>query len=551
MRRDLGDFQTPLDLVTFVLDTLGPIGSRWARVLEPTCGRGHFLDALLKHSSPPREIHAIEIQPAHYRAALEVAELHRNLPTEVTITRGDVFQIDLGLDLAWRQDGPLLVVGNPPWVTNSELGSLASSHVPPKSNIKGLAGLAARTGASNFDVAEAIWLKIARDLAHESPTIALLCKTSVARGILQFARRAELPIAAATIRRIDARRWFGAAVDACWFQTTLTNQRGNARVVICGEIPVYPGLEADQPTRVMGFFRDRLIADREAHRRHEFADGVFPGTWRQGLKHDAAAVMELAVDEDSRRLRDRSGEAVDVEAEFVYPLIKGADLRRLPADRPRRAVLVTQRKIGEDTTRLAYEAPRLWAYLGANAERFERRKSSIYRGQPPFALFGIGPYSFAPFKVAISGLHKVPVFRALGPVQGRPVMLDDTCYFLACSSAEEAAAWAAICNDPITLDLIRSSCFPDAKRPITKALLQRVDSRAILGRTDRSELMTRARTIVTHELAASSDGLLSWDTAGIEEAFSIMSRAPIIDPDSSPHARRARSPVSPETVPGL
>lgn len=166
-------------------------------------------------------------------------------------------------------------------------------------------------------------------------------------------------------------------------------------------------------------------------------------------------------------------------------------------------------------------------------------------------MFGIGPYSFAPFKVAISGLHKVPVFRALGPVQGRPVMLDDTCYFLACSSAEEAAAWAAICNDPITLDLIRSSCFPDAKRPITKALLQRVDSRAILGRTDRSELMTRARTIVTHELAASSDGLLSWDTAGIEEAFSIMSRAPIIDPDSSPHARRARSPVSPETVPGL
>ena len=27
---------------------------------------------------------------------------------------------------------------------------------------------------------------------------------------------------------------------------------------------------------------------------------------------------------------------------------------------------------------------------------FARRKSSIYRGQPPFAIFGIGPYSFAP-----------------------------------------------------------------------------------------------------------------------------------------------------------
>ena len=151
-----------------------------------------------------------------------------------------------------------------------------------------------------------------------------------------------------------------------------------------------------------------------------------------------------------RRLRDRSGETVDVESEFVYPLIKGADLRRLPADRPRRAVLVTQRKIGEDTTRLAYEAPKLWAYLGANADRLERRKSSIYRGQPPFALFGVGPYSFAPFKVAICGLHKnAGLFRAVGPVEGRPVMLDDTCYFLACSSPGEAAALTALCNDPI------------------------------------------------------------------------------------------------------
>jgi hypothetical protein len=529
VRRDLGDFQTPPELVTEVLATLGPIGARWPRVLEPTCGRGHFLGGLLDHPSPPREIQAIEIQPAHCRAAGERTARYRDRDIGVTITCADFFGLDLARDLAWRQGGPLLVVGNPPWVTNAELGSLESTQVPPKSNVKGLSGLAARTGASNFDVAEAVWLKLARDLAAEAPTIALLCKTSVARSILQFAHRARLPIEAASIRRIDAARWFDAAVDACLFQVTLAKGEAVGGMDCRGGIPVYPGLKSGEPTGVMGFSRGWLIADREAHRRCEFADGVCPRTWRQGLKHDAAAVMELAVDAGpGRRLRDRSGDRVEVEAEFAYPLIKGADLKQTADQRPRRAVLVTQRWIGEDTTRLAHDAPRLWAYLRANAARFEGRKSSIYRGRPPFALFGIGPYSFASFKVAICGLHKAPAFRAVGPVEGRPVLLDDTCYFLPCSSAAEAAALAALCNDPIALELIRSASFPDAKRPITKALLQRVDLRAILDRTDRRGLLARAAAILAGELAIGADGGPSTLRDRIEEALSTLRQDPVL-----------------------
>ncbi len=525
VRRDLGDFQTPRELVTEVLATLGPIGSRWPRVLEPTCGRGHFLGGLLEHASPPRELQAIEIQPGHCRAAVELAAGHRDRDIGVTITCADIFGLDLSRDLAWRQDGPLLVIGNPPWVTNAELGSLASTQVPPKSNVKGLGGMAARTGASNFDLAEAVWLKLARELADEAPTIAILCKTSVARGILQFAHRAGLPIESASIRRIDAARWFDASVDACLFQATLARrdpaQETDGRV----GIPVYPGLTSAEAATVMGFSRGWLIADREAHRRCDFADGVCPGTWRQGLKHDAASVMELTIDADAHaghRLRDRSGDPVDVEAEFAYPLIKGADLKRMPADRPRRAVLVTQRRIGEDTNRLARDAPKLWAYLRANAGRFAARKSSIYRGQPPFALFGVGPYSFVPFKVAICGLHKAPAFRAVGPVEGRPVMLDDTCYFLACSSPAEAAVLAALCNDPTAMDLIRAASFPDAKRPITKGLLQRLDLRAIRDRSDCRAIRARASTILVDELGidAHNTGLPLLDR--IDEALATL-----------------------------
>jgi hypothetical protein len=523
VRRDLGDFQTPPELVDAVLETLGPIGARWPRVLEPTCGRGNFVAGLLRHTSPPREIRGIEIQPDHCRTAEACVGSRADIGSRVSITCADVFRLDLGRDLIWQEDGPLLVLGNPPWVTSAELGRLSDAHVPPKANIKGLAGLEARTGSSNFDVAEAIWLKLARDLAAEDLTIAILCKNSVARGILQFARRAGLPVLDASIRRIDAARWFGATVDACLFGATLAAGRSGGEVASprCAGVPFFPSLGSSEPARVLGFARGWLVADREAYGRSAFADGTCPKIWRQGLKHDAAAVMELSVEPGTGRLRNRAGEDVEVETGFVYPLLKGADLRRPADERPARAVLVTQERIGHDTKRLASSAPRLWAYLSARADRFDRRRSSIYRGRSPFAIFGVGPYSFAPYKVAVAGLSKAPAFRAVGPRGGRPVMFDDTCYFLPCSSAPEAVALSALCNDPFALGFLASASFPDAKRPITKALLQRLDLRAILERADRPRLRERAARSMAVELGiAASLGLMDQ----VEEALAMVER---------------------------
>ena len=160
MSRDLGDFQTPPALVAAVLDALGPIGRRWPRVLEPTCGRGNFLAGLLAREEPPREIKAVEIQEDHAEAARAVAGPD-------AVIRASLFDLDLRRDLDWRERGPLLVVGNPPWVTNAALGVLESGNLPHKWNVKGARGLDARTGAANFDIAEAIWLKLLDELASE------------------------------------------------------------------------------------------------------------------------------------------------------------------------------------------------------------------------------------------------------------------------------------------------------------------------------------------------------------------------------------------------
>lgn len=74
-------------------------------------------------------------------------------------------------------------------------------------------------------------------------------------------------------------------------------------------------------------------------------------------------------------------------------------------------MIVPQRALGEDTSTLSSTAPALWAYLNAHSDVLDRRKSSIYRGRPRFSVFGIGRYSFAPWKVAVSGLHKAAAFN--------------------------------------------------------------------------------------------------------------------------------------------
>ena len=483
--KDFGDFQTPLPLVTSILEIAPIMNKTWTRVLEPTCGQGNFIEGFFRQAVQPREIQGIEIQSHYVSKAQHLVEQAPSL--HITIECSNIFDTNLHTDISWSNTGPLLVIGNPPWVTNAGLGVLESKNLPQKTNLKGLTGLDARTGKANFDVAEYIWLKLIRELAAEQPTIALLCKTSVARNVLQHAYDANLPITQATLWRIDAKKWFHADVDACLFCVELGAGERNYQTA------VYQDLSATQPESVMGIVDGHIVADVNAHTRIFAGSNASSVTWRQGVKHDAASVMELAVDENGE-FKNKLGEDVLVEAEYVYPLLKSSDLFHFDKIRPKKAVIVTHKKLGEDTRILQQCAPQLWQYLTQHEQYFERRKSSIYDNQPPFTMFGIGDYSFAPYKVAISGLHKIPKFRVVEPLNGQPVMLDDTCYFVPCYSLEEATQLANFLNDQTCLNYLNSIVFLDAKRPITKKLLQRIQVPSLVELVKQDEM--RVETMV-------------------------------------------------------
>src|SRR5262249_51200734 len=134
-----------------------------------------------------------------------------------------------------------------------------------------------------------------------------------------------------------------------------------------------------------------------------------------------------------------------------------------------------QRTVGEDTATLEKSAPKAWRYLCHHAERLDNRGSSIYAGRPRFSVFGVGDYSFTPWKVAISGLYKQLGFRVIGPLANQPVVFDDAVYFLACETEEDARYLAALLNSPPAQNFLAAIIFWDAKRPITADLLRRLN----------------------------------------------------------------------------
>jgi hypothetical protein len=445
-----------------VLDrTERAVGGGFATIVEPTCGEGALLCSAAARF-PSARLLGWELDAAHAAAARAALSAAR-----ATVTVASAFDVDWERALAGAPE-PILVVGNPPWVTTAALGAIGGKNLPRRASLPGMTGLAALTGESNFDLAEWLILRLARALAGRRAALALLCKAAVARRVVERAGGERAPLSPGALFRVDARQTFGAAVDA-----VLLVARAGAAAPAGARWPVYASLDAGEPEGALSVEGDVLVADAAAFERTRDLAGSSVPEWRSGLKHDCAPVMELS--RVGQELFNGLGERVGpLEPEVVHPLLKGSDVAHGRLE-PARAVLVPQRTLGEDTARLRAGAPAAWAYLERHRARFEARKSRVYLGKPPFAIFGVGPYAFAPWKVAVSGLHKELRFALVGPQGGRPVMLDDTCYYLPFDDEGAAARAAAALGSERAREFFRGRVFWDAKRPITKALLSTLD----------------------------------------------------------------------------
>jgi hypothetical protein len=494
-RREYGDFQTPHELTDSICSYLTGENILPDVIVEPTFGKGSFLLSAIKSFDKLKEIYGVEIyEPYYWQTKFSILEYFiqnggLNKP-KIFLYLENIFDFDFREIEKSIGAQNVLILGNPPWVTNSELGSLNAKNLPDKSNFKLLNGLDAITGKGNFDICEYIILMMLNLFSKCNGHIAMLTKNSIIKNLIYDLPKMNYNINNAVALKINAKEHFDASVEASLFKCSFERDDNQSNLYCKVSSLDTP----DIVENTFGWVGDKFVSDVISYGKNKKYDGVSQYIWRQGIKHDCSNVMELEMLPNHKYLNG-FGKELDLEDELIYGLIKSSDLNSPVITQHRKFVIVTQRMIGESTAYIEYKFQKLHQYLIKNKHYFDQRKSGIYKNKPPFSIFGVGEYSFKPYKVAISGLYKRSTFSLILPLNGKPLMLDDTCYFIGFENIAEAVFVWAILNSGHIQRLLASITFLDAKRPYTKDILMRLTIDKVARDMTYDEIVTQIKSL--------------------------------------------------------
>ena len=465
---EYGDFQTPLELAEKICHKLVDLGVNPKVIIEPTCGIGNFIQAAARSFKSTSKIIGVEINPNYLQEIRK--NQHLSQDERIQVQQGNFFELNWS-SLIDKFDEKILVLGNFPWVTNSQQGAIAGKNLPQKTNFQARSGLDAITGKSNFDISEWMLIQSVQWLQQREAYLAMLCKTSVSRKILSYIHSRNLNITYCATYKIDAKKYFDATVDACLLFCKFDSYSQN---YFCD---VFSSLEAHTHYRI-GYRNNVLIRDVTSFDKLKYLyNPKQREKWRSGIKHDCSSVMEFRKVDDG--FANKLGEVVNLEETCLFPLLKGSDVAQNRTEIVDRYVLVTQRFIGESTEYIQKLAPKTWSYLETHAEYLDSRKSKIYQISSRFSIFGVGSYTFAPWKIAICGLYKKLDFRLIGQTNNKATVFDDTVYFLSFDDEKAAEKTFTSLTSRLAIDFYESLIFWDEKRPIKSSILNSLDLSAI------------------------------------------------------------------------
>lgn len=490
-KKSFGDYQTPQDFADKICKYL--IENENCNpniVIEPTYGEGNFILSAIKTFKQLDTVYGIEIQKDY--SQLFKLKLLRSYLTDKNIQNKPNFHLfnenffthDFKMDIIEADSSEILIIGNPPWITNSDLGFIGSDNLPTKSNFKKDKGIEAITGKGNFDIAEYIIIKMLLIFSNYHGILAILCKNSVAQKVVQYIQKEKLNIQEAKIINFDAKSVFDIACNASLFIAKFGDNR-----TLLKKCSVYDFSNTQKPIKSYGWnTKEQFVSDIDEYNKYKSIDGDCPFEWRQGVKHDNSKIMELSRVENNVYTNGLN-ETVELENKYIYPILKSSDLKKIEINATRKMVIITQKKLKEDTSNIKEKSPKLWNYLIKHKKYFDKRKSIIYKNTPDFSIFGIGDYSFKSYKIGVSGFYKLPHFALISPINNKTVMLDDTCYFIGFDDYKTALITCLLLNTDIVQSFLKSIAFLDSKRPYTKEILKRIDIQKIYKHTDYNDII--------------------------------------------------------------
>ncbi len=310
-KKEYGDYQTPPEFAFLVLNYINSIFAiKPDLIIEPTCGKGNFLKESL-NVFPESKLIGIDINKNYIDEAILSVD-----KSAATFYCSNILDFDLSL-LNINFNLQTLIVGNPPWVTNSKLSKLNSNNLPIKKNFKKLRGIEALTGLSNFDICEYIFLKLINFFKNTNTIIALLCKTTVARNVFIEMHRQGINFSFARVVKFNAKKVFNVSVDACLFILRLSSENKKLRnYEVCD---IYNNSYVKETIKI----KNNILI--QGNNSYDF-EGKCNFVWRQGVKHDCINIMELY--KKNGYLFNKLNEKVDIEEDLLFPLIKSSSLKK-------------------------------------------------------------------------------------------------------------------------------------------------------------------------------------------------------------------------------
>ena len=484
VRLALGEYYTPRGIAELAVDSIDcDLGD--SRVLDPGCGAGIFLAAAIdaKRSvldTTPAEtvdrivgsVVGIDLNPVAVKTAklaylLAVADLLTE--TERDRLSVPVFLTDaLGLtrddEIRFRGEPADTtfdaLVGNPPWIPWERLPSTIKDawrrEYVTDLGLKPHDGVEARLGHSNDDVSVPYAFTCIHRYLREGGEAAFVLKRGLVRGpagtVLRRLRVGDRRLRLRRVHDFAALDPFpdagaGAALYAFTADgepempvpTTVWRANDGGTVSFASAAALRDSAATVETELVPLDDEDWTTAWVRADLARE-AQGACAHEIRHGLKDDAAAVFGL----------DRDDLAA-VETARVFPYLRsrhvrkfgltGHDLRLVPADRA-----------GEDNeAELRERYPGTYDYLATHRETLLDRSSAWLDRGPFYTQFGLGPYTWAPYKVVWCRLGFKPDFavastRSDADLGEKTVVPGDHYMFVATDDRREAHFLCALLN---------------------------------------------------------------------------------------------------------
>lgn len=149
----------------------------------------------------------------------------------------------------------------------------------------------------------------------------------------------------------------------------------------------------------------------------------------------------------------------DIETDLIFPLLRHCELKKWSA-KPTGSILVTQdaaRRRGIDESLMKSKYPNALDYLLRNEDMLRRRASwlrfftakkgdRLIEKAPFYSMFAVGEYTFAPYKTTWARMSSRLEACVVEPVNGRPVLPQETLTFIPFADPDEAHFACAIMN---------------------------------------------------------------------------------------------------------